>query len=100
MIYTFDNTLDGLLTAVFNVFERKDKEVRLIQKNLFEVNLFEEVIDNITESEKAKRVWKKMEEIIPKPWRRKIYCAWLSEDVDAHQAIFNTLIKVFSRGGN
>ncbi|MBK9398513.1 MAG: hypothetical protein IPN55_15235 [Saprospiraceae bacterium] len=58
MIYTFDNTLDGLLTAVFNVFERKDKEVRLIQKNLFEVNLFEEVIDNITESEKAKRLEK------------------------------------------
>ena len=100
MIYTFDNTLDGLLTAVFKVFERKDKEVKLIPKKLFEVNLFEEVIDIITETEKSQRVWKKIEEIIPKSWRRKIYCAWLSEDADAHQAIFNTLIKVFSKGGN
>ena len=99
MIYTYDGTLDGLLSAIFNVFERKDRDVRLVDKKYFEVSLFDEAVNITTEKEKSERVWKKVTEIIPKAWRRKLYCCWLSEDASGHEALFNTLVKIFTLGG-
>ena len=100
MTYSFDGSLDGLLTAIFHVFERKDKEVKLVDTKLYETEIFDPPVEIISESEKSARVWKKIVETIPKGWRRKIYCTYLSEDAGAHQAIFNTLVKVFSKGAS
>ena len=97
MTYTFDGSLNGLLTAVFHVFDRKEKDVVLIEKKLIQPGLFDSYSHIVTDEEMSGRVWKKMVEVISKGWRRKLYCAYLSEDAGAHQSVFNTLVKVFSK---
>ena len=58
IVYVFDNTLDGLLTAVFDNFFRKQQDVTLLAEGE-QLPLFaDEPHHVITDSEKAMRVLK------------------------------------------
>ena len=95
MIYTFDASLSGLLTAVFEWFERKGQCVTLVNQELYQPSAFDENLQIITNQEKANRVWEGLKKKINKQWLRKFYCSYLSEIPEAYQHLFDFSIYIF-----
>ncbi|WP_199562660.1 TIGR03915 family putative DNA repair protein [Pedobacter chinensis] len=95
MIYIFDGSLPGLLTAVFEWFERKPGPVNLMLTTVFQPDAFTEGFTVITNAEKADRVWAGLQKRLKKDWLRKFYCTYLSEIPDAYQHLFQFTIYIF-----
>ena len=94
-VYIFDNTLDGLLTAVFDSFFRKQQNVMLLTEGE-QLPLFaDEPHRVVTDGEKAERVWKGLEKYLSKDGLHMITISWLSEEQSLHQPLFNFICKVF-----
>ena len=95
MVYTFDNTLDGLLTAVFDSFFRKQQDVTLLADGE-QLPLFADEPHVVhTDSDKAERVWKGLEKQLSKDGLHMITISWLSEERTLNQPLFNFICKVF-----
>ena len=95
MIYIFDGSLEGLLTAVFEYFERKPKKVEVITKEAFQPDAFTESFYVENSREKADRVWAGLIKRLDKGWIRKLYCTYLSEKLDSYQHIFHFTSYIF-----
>ena len=94
-VYVFDNTLDGLLTAVFDSFFLKQQPEYLLAEGE-QLPLFaDEPHRVVTDSEKAARVWKGLEKRLSATGLRVIAISWLSEDRALNQPLFNYICKVF-----
>jgi len=94
-VYVFDNTLDGLLTAVFDSFFLKQQLVVLLAEGE-QLPLFaDEPYRVVTDSEKAERVWKGLEKHLSKEGLHMITISWLSEERALNQPLFNFICKVF-----
>ncbi|MBP5776683.1 MAG: TIGR03915 family putative DNA repair protein [Prevotella sp.] len=94
-VYTFDNTLDGLLTAVFDSFALHQQDVTLLAEGE-QLPLFaDEPHLVVTDGEKAARVWKGLEKHLSVSGLRVITVSWLSEERTLHQPLFNYICKVF-----
>ena len=94
-VYTFDSTLDGLLTAVFDSFAFHQQHVTLMAKGE-QLPLFaNEPYVVMTDSEKAERVWKGLEKYLSKDGLHMITISWLSEERALNQPLFNFICKVF-----
>ena len=94
-VYVFDNTLDGLLTAVFDSFFLKQQPEYLLAEGE-QLPLFaEEPHRVVTDSEKAERVWKGLEKHLSKDGLHMITISWLSEERALNQPLFNFICKVF-----
>ena len=95
MIYTFDGSLPGLLTAVFEWFERKPGAVNLQLTDFFQPDAFTETLLINTDQEKADRVWAGLQKKLKKDWLRKFYCSYLSEIPTAFNHLFQFTIYIF-----
>ena len=94
-VYLFDNTLDGLLTAVFDSFFRKQQDVTLLAEGE-QLPLFaDEPHLVVTDGEKAERVWKGLEKQLSREALHMITISWLSEERGLSQPLFNMICKVF-----
>ena len=95
--FTFDNTLDGLLTAVFDSFALHQPSVQLLTEGE-QLPLFAaEPHRVVTDEEKAARVWKGLEKHLSAAGLRIITLSWLSEERLLNQPLFNFICKVFSQ---
>ena len=96
-VYVFDNTLDGLLTAVFDSFFRKQQDVTLLADGE-QLPLFaDEPHHVLTDAEKAARVWKGLEKQLSRDGLHMITISWLSEKRALNQPLFNMICKVFQQ---
>lgn len=95
MIYIFDGSLAGLLTAVFEWFERKPGKILLKSIELFQPEAFAESYTVLTDSEKSDRVWAGLQKKVKKDWLRKFYCSYLSEIPEAYNHLFYFAIYIF-----
>ncbi len=93
--YLFDGSYYGLLTAVFESFERKNFNVNIAEKDYFLGSMFDETVEIITDTEKAKRVLDGLKKKLKSQDFQKIYCAFLSEDQKARNAIFYIIQQLF-----
>ena len=94
-VYVFDNTLDGLLTAVFDSFFLHQQPEMLLGEGE-QLPLFaKEPHVVVTDSEKAARVWKGLEKHLSVEGLRMIAVSWLSEERTLNQPLFNFICKVF-----
>ena len=94
-VYIFDNTLDGLLTAVFDSFFLNQQPEFLLAEGE-QLPLFAEEPHHVaTDSEKAARVWKGLEKHLSAAGLRIIAISWLSEERALNQPLFNFICKVF-----
>ncbi len=75
----YDGTFNGFLTAVFEVYEYKCKDVKLVKDNLYNISVFGQ--DHIVEtnSDKALRVWKGLLKYASLDSAESLYHTWLSE---------------------
>ena len=94
-VYVFDNTLDGLLTAVFDSFFLHQQPEMLLAEGE-QLPLFaDEPHVVVTDNEKAARVWKGLEKHLSVEGLRMIAISWLSEERTLNQPLFNFICKVF-----
>ena len=108
LVYLFDNTLDGLLTAVFDSFFLHQQPEFLLAERLRagerssgmgeQLPLFADEPHRVhTDSGKAERVWKGLEKQLSKDGLHMITISWLSEERALNQPLFNMICKVFKK---
>ena len=94
-IYIFDNTFEGLLTAVFDSFFLHQQPEFLLSEEE-QLPLFaDEPHRVVTDSEKASRVWKGLEKHLSKTGLRVITLSWMSEERALNLPLFRFICKVF-----
>ncbi len=90
MIYLiYDNTFEGFLTAVYDVYELKLEKVAIRKSNLEIPQLFGETIDVVTDKNKAKRVADKLILILGKQSFQSLLKVLLSELETIEDSILN-----------
>ena len=94
LYFLYDNTFEGLLTAVFDAFDRKQFPEKLIIEKT-NLPLFIEVHSIVTQTDKAERVLKGLHKKISKPAVHMLMVCFLSEDETIATALFNYIRKVF-----
>ncbi|HEX8609156.1 MAG TPA: DNA metabolism protein, partial [Pedobacter sp.] len=77
MIYIIDGSLESVLCAVFEWFERKPGKVIFKLAKYFEPDAFEEFLTIHNDPAKADRVWKGLQKKLDGGWMRKFYCTFL-----------------------
>ncbi|WP_231490609.1 TIGR03915 family putative DNA repair protein [Pedobacter sp. Leaf170] len=95
MTYIFDGSLPGLLTAVFEWFERKPGKVVLQSLAVFQPEAFAESFTIVTDAVKSDRVWAGLQKRMKKDWLRKFYCSYLSELPEAFNHLFEFTLYIF-----
>ena len=96
MVYIFDETLEGLMTAVFEWFERKPGQVVLETPTSCQPAIFEPSLKIINSRAKADRVWKGLNQKLDKIWMRKVYCAYLADQPENYNKLFQFICYLFS----
>ena len=108
-VYTFDGTMDGLLTAVFDAFALKELPERLrvgerssgmeLLKDGDALPLFCDRIYKVcSDEEKARRVWAGLEKRLTREAMKLISVSWLSELRELNTPLFQYICKVFRQG--
>ena len=97
-VYTFDGTMDGLLTAVFDAFALHEQPEQLL-KTGDALPLFCDHTYHVTsDDEKAQRVWTGLEKHLLREAMKLIYVSWLSELPELPTPLFQYICKVFRQG--
>ncbi len=95
-IYLFDGSLEGLLCAIFEWFERKPGQVWIKTTQQHQPEAFSPVFYVDNDLKKADRVWKGLQARLAKDWMRRFYCAFLSEQPKTMADLFEFACYVFS----
>ncbi len=97
-IYTFDGTMDGLLTAVFDAFAFKEQPEQLLAEGDALPLFCDRVYQVSTLEEKAQRVWAGLEKHLTREAMKLISVSWLSELRELNTPLFLYICKVFRHG--
>lgn len=97
-IYTFDGTMDGLLTAVFDAFERHEQPDQLLTAGDVLPLFCEGQYDVVTDESRAKRVFAGLEKRLAPEALRLFSVSWLSELPELNTPLFQYICKVFRQG--
>lgn len=76
MLYIYDDTFDGLMSAIFLIYENRDRDAEILPASSGGTSLFD-TVQVATSTEKAARVEKKLSALDPESYPR-LYTAWLS----------------------
>lgn len=81
-ILLYDHTFEGFLTAVFEAYEFKLKQVKIIKEALQTEQLFAQTRKVFTQAPKAERVYQKLKSLIGDLGLHRMLYTFLSEDED------------------
>lgn len=93
--FVFDGSWVGLLSSVFEAFERKTHQIELISTDNYVKDMFSTPIFIVSDTVKAERVWKGLKKKIEASSQKEFFQTYLSEQSDAHQHLLNYAIYVF-----
>ena len=97
-VYTFDGTIDGLLTAVFDAYALKEQPEQLLKAG-DALPLFCDHTYHVTsDEEKAQRVWAGLEKRLSHEAMKLISVSWQSELPELPTPLFRYICKVFRLG--
>ena len=96
----YDGTFQGLLTAIFEVYERKFSQVRIFRRGHQEPDLFGDALSVITEASKAQRVWKKLRSKLSAGAAHDFYSCYLSELPQIESTMLSFFRHVLATGFN
>ena len=97
-IYTFDGTIDGLLTAVFDTYVLKEQPELLLTEGDALPLFCNHTYLVTSDEEKARRVWAGLEKRLPCEAMKLISVSWLSELKELNTPLFHYIYKVFRQG--
>jgi len=95
IVYTFDRTLDGLLSAVFDAYFRRQQPEMLAGEGDALPLFCDEIYRVETTDEKARRVWQGLEKRLKSEALKLIAVSWMSEEKDLSTPLFRYIYKVF-----
>ena len=93
--YIFDGSLEGLLTAIFEFYDQKPKQVCLVWNKLYQPMMLEESLEIISDEVKTKRVWEGLSKKLSPEWLFRFYRAYLGEDPSIFQHLFEFARYIF-----
>lgn len=96
--YTFDGTMNGLLTAVFDAYALHEQPELLLKKGDAIPLFIERLYQVTTDEEKAARVWTGLEKRLSSEAMNLISVSWLSELQELNTPLFLYVCKVFRQG--
>lgn len=94
-LFVYDGTFDGLLTLVFESYERKLRPDQINIKGREQPLLFGESLEIITDEQKSERVWKGILKKLPKKTANTFYRAFLSEKEGVEMMLFRIISHLF-----
>ena len=95
IVYTFDRSLDGLLTAVFDAYALNQLPDELVGESDVLPLFCETCHQVVTADDKAARVWSGMERRLSKEGLRMVTVSFLSESPDLYTPLFHFVYKIF-----
>ncbi|MFW5984866.1 MAG: TIGR03915 family putative DNA repair protein [Halanaerobiaceae bacterium] len=78
IIYLYDGSFPGLLTAIYEAFYRENKPERIVKENELQPGLFDRKVKIITDEEKSDKVYEAVEQKISHRALKRIYNCFLS----------------------
>lgn len=93
--YIFDGSLEGLLTAIFEFYERKPGKIQLVSEKYFQPKILEETFEVVSDDVKAQRVWSGLKKKIGQDWQMRFYKTYLSESEESFQYLFDFACYIF-----
>lgn len=93
--YTYDGTFEGLLTVVFEAYERKAWPTAIEQYHLAQPSFFGQTIVVVSDEQKANRVWKGLQQKLSVNALRELYHTFLWEQPGFEKIIFQYIKLVF-----
>lgn len=94
-ILVYDGSLEGLLSAIFEVFERKLTHPKMIEKFRYSPSAFENSLYVASDSSKANRVWNGLNKQLSASALQNFYRCYLSEKENIAQIILDFACYVF-----
>jgi probable DNA metabolism protein len=94
LVFFFDNTFEGLLTAVFDAYNRKTFPDRIMRENDVPPLFMQESYIVITQDNKANRVWSALQKKMSKTACNMVSYVWLSETEDCAGLLFRYMKKM------
>lgn len=98
--YTYDGTFEGLLTVVFEAYERKAWPTSITQEHLAQPSMFGENITVVTDEQRAGRVWGGLQKKLSVGAQQALYHTYLWEQPGFEQIIFDYIKQVFGTAEN
>ena len=98
IVYTFDGTMDGLLTAVFDAFSMKEQPEQLLTEGDVLPLFCDHTYRVTSDEEKARRVWAGLEKHLNSEALKLLSVSWLSEQKELNTPLFHYICKVFKQG--
>ena len=95
LIYTYDGTFEGFLTAIFECYNRKDFPVEIVSRNGEQKHLFAQKVEIQTDEAKAERVWKGIQQKMTEKNKKLVFYAFLSEEQGIEMKIYRFLRRLF-----
>ncbi len=91
MIYLYDGSFEGLLTAIFDAWKDRDPVVSIVSRTGYVPSFLDQPREVKTDFDKFNRVYSSIEKKISAHAGRIIYRVWLSEDNRAADLILHFL---------
>lgn len=93
--YVFDGTFEGLLTSIFEFYERKPGKIDLKPAQHFQPMLIDDSFEISSDEAKASRVWKGLKKKISTDWQDRFYKAFLFETPECFSHLFDFACYIF-----
>lgn len=95
LVFIYDKTFEGLLTAVFDAYNRKAFPHKLLAEGDLLPLFTEETYQVLTDLKKSTRVWRGLQRKLSHPVCNMLMCVWLSEIPQSDELLFRYIQKVF-----
>ena len=95
LYFLYDNTFEGLLTAVFDAFYRKQFPEKIVPEGT-QLPLFSETFTVITDTEKAEQVLNGLQKKLSQSATHMLFVCFLSEMEEVPTLIFNYIQKALT----
>ena len=99
-IITYDGTFEGFLTGIFECYNRKIFPVDIVARNGEQKHLFAQKREIQTDSAKADRVWKGIQQKMTGKNKEMLFYAFLSEEQGIEMKIYRFVRRLFSEHFN
>ncbi|KGO91059.1 TIGR03915 family putative DNA repair protein [Flavobacterium subsaxonicum] len=93
--YIFDGSFEGLLTAIFEFYDRKETAVQLVWDKLYQPAMLQESVEIMNDEVKAKRVWSGLRKKLSPQWQQMFYKSYLSEDPQTFEDLLHFARYIF-----
>jgi probable DNA metabolism protein len=91
LVFLSDGTFEGLLTAIFETYDRKVEPVHIRPRAGHRPSLFESCVEIACDPEKAERVWRGIKRHLGSEVRSQIHQAYLTGEPDVETLIYRRI---------